>query len=477
MAQFFKPQKAKSRKNHVLTLSITGTDHEGAGIAKVDNKVCFVTGALKGESVQAKITHEQSKLIHAETTKVLTVSQERRNEPCQHARQCGGCQLQHTHNDNQVDMKQQGVLQQLQRTAHIDSVPLMPAVVGDEFHYRRSARIGVWRDKKTASVVVGFRRSNSKELINIKQCLVLAAEFEPLFEVFRETLTGLKCADVIGHLQLFAADNGNYVVIRHTAPIASHEQQVLLRAAQAHDWILISEPQSKQFEWFEADTARATKSIPIMVYQLDSENIADKSHNNGIEISIAFKPSDFIQVNAKINQRMVAQALAWLTLSKNDSVLDLFCGLGNFSLPLAQQVKNVVGIEGVEAMVEQAKANAKQNQIDNCEFYHADLSQPLNVKSKNKSNPWYSRQYNAILLDPARAGAQEVVKQISQFNSSRVLYVSCNPASFARDAKCMIEHGYKISKLGVVDMFPQTSHIETMALFTKQEKTSTNKSD
>ncbi len=234
-------------------------------------------------------------------------------------------------------------------------------------------------------------------------------------------------------------DNTNVIVLRHLKPLKQQEQQALEEFALQHQATLYLMPEGDKLDRIVGESA----------YYLEAG------------VKIPFEPNNFIQVNQKVNKEMVRQAIVWLDLTSQDRVLDLFCGLGNFSLPIAKQVNSVIGVEGVDIMVEKASYNAEVNQIDNASFYQANLEQDVSEQ------PWATKKFDKILLDPARAGASGIIEQISALGASRVVYVSCNPATLARDSQSLLSQGYKLQKLGMLDMFPHTSHLESMALFVK----------
>lgn len=234
-------------------------------------------------------------------------------------------------------------------------------------------------------------------------------------------------------------EQGAVIVLRHLKALAPEDKQALLEFAAQHQATLYVVPQSEQLEILSGKEATYSEGGVI----------------------IPFLPSNFIQVNRYVNQKMVEQAMDWLQISPEDRVLDLFCGLGNFSLPIAKRAQFVVGVEGVDEMVTQAQQNATHNNINNIAFYQANLEQDLS------SQEWAKEKFAKVLLDPARAGAVGIVDQLSRLGAKSVVYVSCNPATLARDSQSLISQGYKLVKLGMLDMFPHTSHLESMALFVK----------
>ncbi len=455
MAQFFKPAKKQKRTNQHLTVAIEQLDHECTGVGFTHNKTCFVTGALPGETVKAKITDDQKNHYRADVVTVVTASSDRKNPDCQHADVCGGCQLQHLTDEQQVMFKQQGVERLIKKATGLDTIQWTDSITADAWGYRRRARIGVWFDKKSKTSTVGFRRRGDKSIIQVDQCLTLVDEFHPIFSVFNALLPQLSMGRAVTHLEAIGADNMAAVIIRHTRPMSDMDRQLLLSTGRQHGWTMISEPDSGQYVVIE-QTGNST--VPELSYQL---NIAHEHKEN---ITVAFTPEHFIQVNKTINQRMVAQALQWLNLSSDDIVLDLFCGVGNFSLAMAPYCQQVVGVEGVLSMIKQARYNAELNELSNISFWCEDLSSDWSAQK------WCKHAFTHVLLDPARAGALQAVQRMNQLSPDVIVYVSCNPATFARDCKILLEQGYDLGNVSIMNMFPQTSHVELMAKFERRKK-------
>jgi 23S rRNA (uracil1939-C5)-methyltransferase len=318
-------------------------------------------------------------------------------------------------------------------------IELDAPVLGEQLGYRRRARVSLFVDKKTRQLHFGFRKKQSKQIAQVTDCPVLAPQLNVLLPEIYAELKQFKKPDQLGHVELVLGDNGPCITLRHMSNLTEPEVEALVRLAERHNATLYLMPQTDQLDLISGE-------IPF--YQ-----------ENGVKVP--FTPNNFIQVNQAVNQKMVAQAIQWLDPQDSDRVLDLFCGLGNFSLPIAKLAKHVVGIEGVAEMVEKATNNASLNQINNAQFYHANLEQDFD------GQVWAAEKFDKVLLDPARAGASGIIDQVSALGAQRVVYVSCNPATLARDSQSLIEQGYKLTKLGMLDMFPHTSHLESMALFEK----------
>ena len=434
MAQFFKPRKAKSTTRMVET-EVDTLDHHGNGVTKLEGKVCFVEGALPGERVKVCINSDKKSYMQGQVVKVLDASAERVEPQCAHFTQCGGCSMQYLEANAQLKHKQQAVGALFKKFTALETLPWQEAIDSSPWGYRRSARVSVIEDKNDG-VRVGFRQSGSKNIINIEHCPVLDERFANVFTFFKEQLTEHKGLRSISHLQLVAADDALYVVVRHTKKLNDKAKAALLSAAEPHNWQLIFQ-------------ASAEQVLPSAQYQISTPE----------KMTLQFGLNNFIQVNKEVNQAMLLQAQQWLSLEADDQVLDLFCGVGNFSLLAANKAARVVGVEGVGSAVAHAKTNAQQNGLTNCAFHCFDLTNNLNTA------PWFDKQFNVLILDPSRPGAQEVLAQLPLKQFKRILYVSCDPVTLARDSAVILESGFSLNLMGLMNMFPHTGHIESMALF------------
>lgn len=437
MVSIYQTKKKNNLPQHAI-LEIQRWDHEAQGISTHQGKICFVDAALPGEQVQCRITEQKKDYSRAQVQKVLQPSAARVKPQCPSAAECGGCQLQFVAAETALQLKEQAVAGLLAHQLKVADLPWQPALTADSSAYRRKARIGVWFDKNSRQFQVGFRKAGSKEILDIPFCMVLSPVIAPVLSVLRATLPQLQHGSAITHAEVLDADGQAFVVIRHIRPLADADK-ALLKAAWPEAW-WIGEPQSDEFVAWQPAT-------PQPEYQLSSGQ------------RLQFDATDFIQVNARVNQAMVAQAIAWLMPEKSDQVLDLYCGIGNFSLAFAPWVASVTGVEGVAKMVQRANANAALNGYNNCSFMQGDLHLSW------QGQPWSHSKYHKVILDPARAGAAGAVDEVAKLKPAQILYVSCNAATFARDARVLLANRYQIRKIGVMDMFPYTSHLELMALF------------
>jgi 23S rRNA (uracil1939-C5)-methyltransferase len=437
MATFFKPTKTQSLLGSIIKLTIERIDHNGCGVAYYKKKAVFVEQTLLAEQVTAKVIEQTSKFIKAKLLSVESNSEYRVKPICRHFSTCGGCDLQHIDPSQHMAFKQDKIVQLFKRQGIEQALPWQPAIIKSPLNYRRKARIGVQYDKK-GQALIGFRQKGSNQLTAIKQCPVLVPGLANIFSQLKSIIDALTAHKCIGHIEVIATQHVT-LVVRQLVKLTSHDQKIWQQAAQKYQWsVYFDDGKSRQ---------ALAESEPLQ-YSLNSN------------VAIEFCVDDFIQVNHDVNVAMVEQALLWLELNSDDQVLDLFCGLGNFSLPIAKKVAHVYGVEGVQTMVDKALENAKLNGIDNCHFYQADLN------SSWQSLSWLTASnVNKVLLDPARAGAETAVVEVAKLAVEKIVYVSCEPSSLARDTKQLLALGYRVEKISMIEMFSHTKHVETMVLF------------
>jgi 23S rRNA (uracil1939-C5)-methyltransferase len=429
------PQVPVGKKQRLLVERVSG---DGRGIAFVEGRTWFVSGALDGEEVEARVLAARGKVVEARLERVFQPSPQRREAPCRHYARCGGCNLQHVPHADQLALKQRLLAEQLQRVAGLQPEQWAAPLSGPEFGYRRRARVAVRWDAKARQLDVGFRAEASQDIVAIDDCPVLVQPLQNIFRHLPTVLRSLSKPQALGHVELFSG-TAEALLVRHVAALPAEDLarlEAFCAEAGAQLW-LQGEGQPAPVD------AAAQLGFALEPWGLE----------------LAWRPGDFVQVNAQVNTLMIQQALAWLAPQADERVLDLFCGLGNFALPLARQAREVVAVEGVQAMVERAEANARNNNVHNARFFQADLSQPL------AGAGWVAEGFSAVLLDPPRDGAFEVVQGIARLGARRLVYVSCNPATLARDAQVLAGQGYRLKRAGILDMFPQTAHVEAMALF------------
>lgn len=435
-------QSAREPVNHGLPvgkkqqLQIERLAHDGRGIAFVQQRTWFVAGALPGEQVTARVLASKGKTVDAQVVSVELASAQREQAFCAHAGNCGGCTLQHMPQAMQRSFKQDYLLNQLER-AGVRTPEPEPMLMAQPDGYRRRARLAL-RVNKAGKLELGFRALASQQIVAIADCPILVTSLQQLLRQLPGVFARVKSPSAFGHLELFA---GNQValLVRLNAPLPAADAQLLVEFCRQ---------QQIQLWWQDKGQPYPEQQGQQLFYMLPEY---------GLEID--YQPGDFVQVNAGLNQQMIAMALDWLQPQATDSVLDLFCGLGNFSLPLAQKVAKISAVEGVASMVERARQCAARQGIDNVEFFKHDLSADVGKES------WAQQHYDLLVLDPPRDGAHSLVGQLEPFAARRVLYVSCNPATLARDAAVIQAQGYQLQRLAALDMFSQTGHVEAMALF------------
>lgn len=436
MARIFQAKKKTPLNTKHFEVNVDKIDHHGTGIAFHNRKPVFIEGALPQEQVLIQLVEEKSKFAKAKLIKVLKPSEKRIEPFCPHYAQCGGCNMQHLASADQREYKAQALIGLFKKIAKQELV-LSDVIVDDTPDYRRRVRFSVFWDKKRQQLNFGFRKKQSKQIVDIDVCPILARELNQLLPQIQSCLTSFKNPDRLGHVELVQGDNTNIVLVRTIKALAQEDRDQLTEVCESLD-------------------------VTLYLHQGDEpleRVIGESGYYQEAGAKIPFEPVNFIQVNKKVNEKMVGQALDWLDLKSTDRVLDLFCGLGNFSLPIAKQADSVVGVEGVQSMVDKAKANAELNHLDNVEFYQANLEKDVSDKA------WAEKQFDKVLLDPARAGATGIVDHIAKLGAQRVVYVSCNPATLARDSQSLLAQGFTMTRLGMLDMFPHTSHLESMALF------------
>jgi 23S rRNA (uracil1939-C5)-methyltransferase len=426
--------------------NIESLSHEGRGVAHIDGKTVFIDNALPGEQVEFNYVSTRAKFSEGVTDNVITANEQRIVPGCEYFGYCGGCSLQHMSADAQLAHKQSVLLEQFTHLGKVKPKTVLPPLKASVFGYRHKARLGVKYVIKKERVLVGFREKRSPFIADINHCDVLHPSIGNKISDLQELIQSLSIYDQIPQIEVAVSDNGTALVLRHLVEFTEDDLNQLKGFEQKHKFKFYLQPGGYD-SVYRLDTADKSE----LFYKLDEH-----------DITIVFQPTDFTQINVDINQQMINLAMELLDVDKDDDILDLFCGVGNFTLPLARQVKSITGVEGDERLVQRAKTNARKNNINNAEFYAADLA------DFNKDYDFMKKPYDKILLDPARTGAKEIISAISMKNVKRIVYVSCNPATMARDAGILVnEKKFKLRKTGVMDMFPHTAHVESIALFIK----------
>ncbi|WP_340649398.1 23S rRNA (uracil(1939)-C(5))-methyltransferase RlmD [Pseudoxanthomonas winnipegensis] len=431
-------------------LEIHDLSHDGRGVARrpptvpgESGKAVFVTGALPGERVRVEQTARSKHFDEARTLEVLDASPDRVTPRCPHFGTCGGCVLQHLEETKQIAYKQHTLLENLTRIGHVAPASVLPVLHEGSWGYRRKGRFSVRRVEKKDKTLVGFREQDPRFVADLRQCHTLIPQIGFRIEALAQCIDRLAGRADIPQIEFIAGDAAIALVVRHLAPLVQDDLDILTAFAQAQDFAIFLQPGGNH-----------------TVHPLWPAQVPLSFRLAPWDIELAFRPLDFIQVNGKLNEKMIAHAFALLDPRPGERVLDLFCGLGNFTLPLARLVGEVVGVEGEAGLVARAQENAQRNGLSNAQFFAADLT------SDQRDAPWMRAGFDKLLLDPPRSGAIDVLRQLPLQQFSRIVYVSCHPGSLARDAGYLVnECGFRLVSAGAMDMFPQTAHVESIALF------------
>lgn len=428
---------------------ILDLSHDGRGVARreggrQDGKALFVSGALPGETVMVQQTSRSRSFDEAKTLEVLEASPDRVEPRCPHFGTCGGCVLQHLAEDKQIHAKQRVLLENLERIGHVTPGEVLPPLVDAAWGYRRKGRFSVRRVEKKGKTLVGFREQDPRFVADITECHTVVPEIGFKIPALSALVDSMDARSVLPQIEFIAGDEARALVFRHLEPLSEGDLQKLRDFALAEDFAIYLQPKG-------LDSVHTLDGAlpPKLSFRLAPW-----------DVELLFRPLDFIQVNGGLNEKMIARTLELLDVQPGERVLDLFSGLGNFTLPLARTAAEVVGVEGDAGLVARARQNAEHNGLANAEFYMADLTADL------RQERWFKQGFDKLLLDPARAGALEVLKQIPLEGIKRIVYVSCHPGSLARDAGYLVnERGWKLKSAGVMDMFPHTAHVESIAVF------------
>lgn len=423
------------------TVQITGLSHDGRGVGRSDGKALFVAGALPGETVRVGRRRCHRRHDEAELAAILEPAAERAAPECPHFGVCGGCSLQHMAAGAQLAAKERRLLETLERIGHVRPEELWPALTGPAYGYRRRARFGVRCVGKSGRVLVGFREANTRRITDARHCPAMVPAGENLPGRLRKLIVGLSVKRSISQVDFAAGDQKAALVFRATEAPGPDDEQRLVAFGRDHDVAI----------WLQTDgpaSLRRLHGTPVLTYELPQ-----------FSVTLRCLPVDFMQINAAVNRKLVSAVVERLALRGDERVLELFAGIGNFSLALARQAGEVVAVEGNPALVERAGANARANGLDNIRHAEADLAAPQN------SPDWATGRFDAVLLDPPRRGARELIPLVRRLAPGRIVYVSCDPATLARDAALLGKAGWHCAGAGVADMFPQTAHVESIALF------------
>jgi 23S rRNA (uracil1939-C5)-methyltransferase len=427
-------------KGAPIFATVVDLTHDGQGVADLDGQRVFVADALPGERVEIVLRKRRRKLQEADLVRILEPSSERVAPGCEYFGRCGGCALQHLAHPAQVHFKQRVVAEALKRIARVEPEEWLPAAIGPPWHYRRRARLGVKYVANKGRVLVGFRERAGPYITDMQRCPVLVSPLDGLLGELATLIEGSSVRERLPQIEAVVADDVTALVLRVLEAPSAEDEASFQAFAERH---------SLDLYWQRGGPATI---VPLGVarplrYKLEP-----------FDLTLEFLPTDFVQINAAINAELVATAVRLAAVEPTDRVLDLYCGLGNFSLPLAQRGAQLMGVEGEAGLVARAVRNAALNGIGNARFITADLA----------ASDWsfYREPWDVVLLDPPRTGAEAPVAELNRCAPRRIVYVSCHPATLARDAQVLVgQHGYKLRTARVFDMFPHTHHIESLALF------------
>jgi 23S rRNA (uracil1939-C5)-methyltransferase len=442
-------RRSKRPERLVETASIRDLTLDGRGVADTDGKSVFIDGAITGETVRFQRERKRKNYDEADLLEVVLASADRVDPPCPNFMLCGGCSLQHLSPEAQVRVKQDALLQALERIGKVSPDHILEPLAGRPLGYRRRARLGARMVEKKGRVLVGFREKRNSYVADMQSCETLKPELSQLIPQLSELIGAMHISRQVPQIEVSMGDNAISLVFRVLESPTAADQELLRAFAdrnEAQIWLQTGGPDSLV-------PLDGREPPADLWYELPE-----------YDLRLAFGPLDFVQVNQDMNRRMIKQAMQLADPQPDERILDLFCGIGNFTLPLARHSRHVVGVELDPRMVSKAAANARMNGLDSVEFHAANLAD-----SSAAVPEWWKGGFDLVVIDPPRAGAQEVLQQIAATGAQKILYVSCHPGSLARDAGILCsEYGYSLRSAGAMDMFPATSHVEAMALFELQ---------
>jgi 23S rRNA (uracil1939-C5)-methyltransferase len=426
-------------------VDILSLDHEGHGVARIDGKVTFVDGALAGEVAEIAVYRKHAKYNSANAVAIRKASAQRAEPRCRHYGRCGGCSMQHLEASAQVAAKQRVLEENLARIGKVRPDVVLRALHGPTWAYRHRARLSVRRVDKKGGVLVGFHEKRSSFVADMEGCEVLTPDVSVLIRPLRDLIVGLSNSDRIPQIEIAAGERITVLVFRLLEPWSDDDAARVRAFAERHGiqiWEQRKGPETARPFW--------PLDAPELGYSLPE-----------FELAMPFRPTEFTQVNAALNRALVSRAIRLLDPRPGERIADLFCGLGNFTLPIARRGADAIGIEGSTELVARARENALRNRLPNAHFSVDDLF----AMTPEKFAAW--GRFDKLLIDPPRSGAVEVAKSLPATDAPRrIVYVSCDPATLARDAEVLVHvKGYRLRAAGVANMFPHTAHVESIALF------------
>ena len=429
---------------------ITSLDYESRGVAKLNGKTIFVNNALPQEIAQIRITQDKAHFAEAQVEQIVQPSPYRRAPACPHYGDCGGCTMQHVEFTAQVAMKQRVFEEQLQRIGKVQPESLLPPVYGTPWHYRSRTRLAV-HTSANGKVVLGYQAKRSHKIVGINQCLLLPEHVSGCLGIIHDALQDMVNVQPKVGIRSVEISVGEGVTAVNIVSQKRQPENVLCALSGCLNRGAGGKPVWQVWQQIGNAKPQAVSphDAPPLVFRLPE-----------FGLTMPFQLGDFTQINLPLNEIMVARAVRYLDPQPHERIADLFCGLGNFTLPLAKRAAEVVGIEGSAALTQRAVANARANGLPNAQFASADLfaATPETLAALGR--------FDKMLLDPPRAGAFAVVQALhAPFLPQRIVYISCNPATLARDAAVLASKGYRFTTAGMMNLFPQTSHVEAIAVF------------
>ncbi|MBI1174345.1 MAG: 23S rRNA (uracil(1939)-C(5))-methyltransferase RlmD [Sideroxydans sp.] len=427
---------------------IESLDHEGRGIAHADGKVIFVEGALTGERVTYSSYRKKPSYEQAKVGQLLKPSFMRVQPKCVNFDVCGGCSMQHLEVRAQVAVKQRVLEDNLQRIGKVKAATILPPIYGQPWGYRQRARLSVRHVLKKDRTLVGFREKNGKYVADMQHCEILTPKIAGLLPMLGKLNESLSIRDAVPQIEVAVGEQVDVLVLRIMRALSLEDEAAIRLFADTHGvqfWLQTKGPETVQ-PFYPLDAPALSYSLPEF------------------DVEMPFAPTEFTQVNSGMNRLMVSRAIRLLAPQPHERIADFFCGLGNFTLPIARRGAQVLGIEGSAALVRRAQQNAAHNGLSGHAKYAA-----MNLFEMDGPTLAELGAFDKWLVDPPRDGAIELVKAIGDNGPRRIVYVSCNPATLARDAEVLVHvKGYALKAAGVMNMFPQTSHVESIAVFTRE---------
>lgn len=428
-------------------VQIAALSHDGRGIARIGNRPVFIADTLPCETIRFSRGKRRRGFDEGELLEVVEAAAQRTTPRCPHFGYCGGCSLQHLEHAAQAEVKQQHLLETLNRIGKVAPAEILEPITAEPWGYRRRARLGVKHVPKKGGVLVGFRERKTSYIAVLDACEVLDPAVGHRLQELMALLDKFSIRAQLPQIEVAVADNAVALVLRVLAPPSEDDLRLLEAFSREQAvWFYLQPGGLDSVKPLRPDTPPLTYALPAF------------------ELRLQFEPVDFIQVNAAVNRQMVDRTVELLAPQSQETVLDLFAGIGNFTLPLATRAGKVIGVEGDSSLIERLRLNAQHNGLDNVQAFAADL---FEVKTEPA---WLAADIDKVLLDPPRAGAKQVLPAIAARQPQRIVYVSCHPATLARDAQSLVHaYGYVLQAAGLVDMFPHTGHTEAMAVFTRAD--------